>query len=335
MRNFVTTVMLGGLTAGPGITATVSASATVSTTAPGRFAADPEYAEVEMRGLAGPSDTGIDSAAASANLRTGQIRFRASDGRQTSDQTVYETLTRATAGATIEETLFFDVDSNGDPYTAGLGIDFEMDFAAFDGGFGQFYENPAIGGLHGAATSVLLEVIESRLQSDGTVLTNRSFGQAGHNVVAQVRFPSESGTYEVIHQATTVPQSVEFFRDPDDPANPWQVTDVRTTVSARAEDYFAGSIEIDYWIDRPTTISFRATAGGSANGGAGTFAGVSSLNTSSLYVDVPDGAVWRSDSGRFLVGQTSQPGAVPLPASGVLMLAGGAFLAVLRRRRGA
>lgn len=282
-------------------------------------------------GIPGPDDLGIDQAFASADIPSGELRFRALDGIQTNIGSVDSA---ASAFASMRETLTF----SHDPSLGALVYQFTVDFTStsqvFDDRFPLFNqpEGRGIGGRSELGSSLRVLVLEERVTPGAPSIFNTSAGNLQQTVTGfvagQVADPTPPTVFNVDVDELDFGVIGNII-----PGQPSQVLAVDTAITASASTVFEGSVSFDLLVNPSLTLDIVIETFGVARGGFGTYAGVASLNTARASITLPEGGSFTSGSGLFLTAGTGGVAPVPLPHTGVLLLTALAAAPLIRRRR--
>jgi hypothetical protein len=280
-------------------------------------------------GVNGFDDLGIDEAFASADIRTGELRFRTRDGLQTGQSS-----TAVSAFASLQETITFAHNPALGPLTYGLLVNFSSTPALFEDTF-PLFNQPAFGGIGGinlqafsrASFSVLEPVTVS---GAGLPPFLRSFGVLEQRVSGSVIGRVGDANPPQIRNVNVTEQGFSGTLG-DVIGQTSQVSAVNPVVTASASTFFEGSIAIDLVVNDSLTFDVLLESSGGAVGGYGTYTGVSSLNTARISLDLPEGGTFTSASGLFLTADNATP--IPAPGSGLLFAAATIFVGYQTRRQ--
>ncbi len=282
-------------------------------------------------GIPGFDDLGIDEAFASADLVTGELRFRARDGVQTGSG---PGSSGAFAAASLQETLSFRLRPGTSPVILPIEVGFTSVAQLFEDTFPLFNQPPSagIGGFSQLGSIARLSILEQRPIPNADPITLRSFG-ALEQTVSGLVLGRASGPDPELRNVAVNERGFGFINDTF-PSQPSEVVDIRTEITASAPTVFEGTIFIDILLTSAITFDILFESSGTANGGFGTYTGVSSLNTAVISIDLPEGVIFESGSGLFLSGAGGGgPAVVPAPPGLPLLLGGLAAFAALRARR--
>jgi hypothetical protein len=316
---------------GEAAASTVTVETRIDSTTP-QVISDRISAVSSRLGVNGPDDLGIDQAFASADVRTGEARFRALDGRQTGTPPGGS---GASASASLQETLTFMHDPALGPLTYGVSINFTSAPAPFDDTFPLFDQPPSvgIGGPVQAFSRAALSILEPVTVPGVGQPFLRSFGVLEQSVTGLVVGRVGEANPPLLNVNVTEDGFGGIGSNIIGQTS--RVTAATPVITASAFNIFAGSITLDVLVDGMLTFDVLLESSGGAVGGLGTYAGVASLNTARISLELPEGGTFTSGSGVFLSGAGGGGGGVPpipAPLSLPLLISAIGGLALLRFR---
>jgi hypothetical protein len=316
---------LAVLPASESVEATVIAETRIDSTTP-QVVRDSVSATSSQLGVNGPQDFGIDEAFASADIRTGELRFIARDGFQTG---VGPGGSSTSASASMQVPLTFAHDQALGVLNYSLRVDFTATMAPFLDTFPLFDSLPFSGGPVQLGALARFSIVETSVVG-GLPLVNRSGGVVRQFIAGQVReVPGEDNPIFFPQQVDD--EAFDFFLGD----GLTQVSAVDAVVTASAATVFEGYIDIDLLVNGSYTFDVLIEASGTAIGTRGVYAAASSMNTARISIDLPEGGSFTSESGLFLSARDGGVAAVPAPPPALLLLTAlGAAPMILRRRRG-